>query len=500
MKQGAFCLVAAVATVWGPAGALASDQAGDSPMVPLMTLTGSMPVKADAASVTRIAANYRFINGHRYGSCQWEVGNIGAFRERLARQRPGVLLSQYRNGSYIEQNREEEAAEVEAGLPLAIAVWSGGLSLSETVDAQGGDLTFEVAGWIRARKGLLASYPLKASTTNETHSVDKERYVSWLRLDDELVRIDSVERLGEDRLRVKGRRGLWRTESAVHKAGTRALLPVYIGSVTRGADTALSGVPDNRSEQRGLRYAMQVQHPEFHVWLAGKCGPLFEAGFDVVWLDVTSGTMYNQADAYGRRVTQWDLEHNRQMNEVTYRRYQQRKLDALFEHFPQGKFWVNNVKTQGYFGEAGSRHLLSGSKGHQPATGGSMENYAQTASEKEWREEVLATLDAVKHGWQLITWSKGTGGAESRAYRLFAYATFLMAWEPDAQLWFGGQWGGPHQAPDNFFYHQLGRPLEHFATTGRRCAAGDSRCFQAALRAWARAGKRGNEASSGSCA
>jgi hypothetical protein len=163
----------------------------------------------------------------------------------------------------------------------------------------------------------------------------------------------------------------------------------------------LSGVPDNRSEQRGLRYAMQVQHPDFHGWLGRKCGALFEAGFDVVWLDVTSSTMYNQADAYGGRVTQWDLEHDRQMDEVTYRRFQQRKLDALFQQFPQGKFWVNNVKARGFFGEAGDRHLLSGSEGHHPATGGSMENYGKTAGEKEWREELLATLDAVKHGWRI---------------------------------------------------------------------------------------------------
>jgi len=206
------------------------------------------------------------------------------------------------------------------------------------------------------------------------------------------------------------------------------------------------------------------QHPDFHSWLGGKCGPLFEAGFDILWLDVTSSTMYNQADAYGGRVTQWDLEHDRQMDEVTYRRFQQRKLDALFQQYPQGKFWVNNVKARGFFGEAGDRHLLSGSEGHHPATGGSMENYGKTTGEKEWREELLATLDAVKHGWRLIAWSKGSGGAGSGAYRLFAYATFLLAWEPDAQLWFGGKWGGVHQAPDGFLYHELGRPLEHFAT------------------------------------
>jgi hypothetical protein len=132
-----------------------------------------MPVQADAATVRRIAETYRFINGHHYGSREWEAGKIRAFRERLAEHGPEILLSQYRNGSYIEQHRQEEAAEVEAGLPLAIAVWSGGLSLSEPVDAGASELTFEVAGWIRARQGLPAIYPLKASTTAEAHSVDK---------------------------------------------------------------------------------------------------------------------------------------------------------------------------------------------------------------------------------------------------------------------------------------------------------------------------------------
>jgi hypothetical protein len=256
----------------------------DRPMVPLMTLTGAMPVPEDPAEIATIAETYRLVNAHR-GMATPEKGKTVAARFRQIN--PAFRLSHYRNGTYVQQGCREEAAEVEHGLPLAIAVWRPPARLMEPVAAEATSIVVAVSP---RPEGVAPSYPFKASTTRAEYSRTKNEYVAWLRLADEIVRIEAAAPDGEGRIRLDVQRGLWGSSAVEHAATTPVLLPVYIGSVRAGLDVPLSGVPDSSSPQMGLRYALQAHHPGFHEWLGDKCAELFDAGFDVVWLDITSST------------------------------------------------------------------------------------------------------------------------------------------------------------------------------------------------------------------
>jgi len=199
--------------------------------------------------------------------------------------------------------------------------------------------------------------------------------------------------------------------------------------------------------------------PRCHKWLGDKCEAVFDEGYDVVWLDVNVSTWYNNANAYGTPVVPWNIQEGRPMDNATYLERQQVKLDALFKRFPDKCFFVNNVKGSCYFDHGQERRLLSGDGGHHPASGGSMEMYANTRDERAWQQVADMTLDFARSGFWGVAWSKGSGGSR---YRQFAYGTFLLAYEKNSRLLFGAAFGGVSSRPDRLFYWDLGEPLERF--------------------------------------
>ena len=88
-----------------------------------------------------------------------------------------------------------------------------------------------------------------------------------------------------------------------------------------------------------------------------------------------------------------------------------------------------------------------------------MEVYANTRDEKFWKKVADMTLGFVRSGFWGVAWSKGGGGFR---YSKFAYGTFLMAFEPDSRLLFGGSFGGIKSKPQKLFYWDLGDPLQRF--------------------------------------
>ena len=449
----------------------------DRPYVPLMTLMGGGPLGHTPSDkeLATIAKTYQFVNSHggmvqpgdprRRVMAFWAGPSSGVdergrtIGERIKTLSPGFTLSNYRNGSYVSQNCANEAAEVEAGFPLGIAVWNTGTSLQEAVSAD--DTSILVSSAREIPKGMPRVYPFKASTTQAEHSKSPHEYVAWLRLGDEIIRIDSVTVPASKTIRMEVRRGQWRTKATAHGIEERVLQPVYVGA-NRGiaaADGYLSGRPDTDAPQLGLRYALDQSDPGFHKWLGDKCAAIFSEGYDVAWLDVSVSTWYNNANAYGTPVIPWNVVANRPMDSATYLQRQQIKLDALFRRFPGQQFFVNNVKGNCYFDHGRERRLLSGDGGHHPASGGSMEMYANTRDERAWQQVADMTLDFVLSGFWGVAWSKGGGGSR---YRQFAYGTFLLAYEPDSRLLFGAGFGGVSSRPDRVFYWNLGEPLQRF--------------------------------------
>lgn len=446
------------------------------PYVPLMTLMGGGPlghVPSDE-EIARIAHTFQFVNSHggmvRPGDRQrrtmafWAGPSGGVddrgrtVGERIKAINPKFTLSNYRNGSYVSQNCPSEAEEVETRFPLGISVWNTGARLSRAVSA---DDTVILLWPPETPKPMPPIYPFKASTTAARHSKSPREYVAWLRLGDEVLRIDRAQASGARTIRMDVRRGIWGTRPAPHRVEETVLGPVYIGA-NRGiaaADGYLSGRPDTDAPQLGLRYALIPSDTDYHKWLGEKCQAIFDQRYDVAWLDVCVSTWYNNANAYGTPVVPWNIDVGKPMDNASYCQSQQLKLDALLKRFPHEKFFVNNIKGSCYFNGGRERRLLSGQGGHHPASGGSMEMYANTRNLKAWKQVADMTLDFARSGFWGVAWSKGGGGSR---YRRFAYGTFLLAFDPDGRLLFGASFGTLGARPDRFFYWDLGEPLSRF--------------------------------------
>ena len=94
--------------------------------------------------------------------------------------------------------------------------------------------------------GKPAFYPFKKSTTTATYSIDKTfhnpavanaGYVSWIRIDNGIIRVNNVWwDSGTSKIKMTVARGRFGTTAASHSSNAKIMGPVYIGSVTGGAD------------------------------------------------------------------------------------------------------------------------------------------------------------------------------------------------------------------------------------------------------------------------
>ncbi len=445
----------------------------DKPYVPLMTVVGGDCMgNFTEEQIKQIATTWRMVNSHGLmvnGDKQeqgmmklWAGPDCGKDAEgrtsidRIKAINPDFIFSNYRNGSYISQNCPDEAREVETRFPLAISVWNTSTTLTKSVSAS--DSTLIISKFPTIPADRPAFYPFKKSTTTEEHSKNPREYVAFIRLGDEAIRIDDIQATA-DGLTMQVKRGIWGTTASDHSEGTPVLQPIYIGrnmGIDKG-DAYLSGTPDNKSPQLGLRYALITKDPKFQEWLGEKAAAIFNQNYDVCWLDVSVSTWYNNANPYGDDVNPWNLATNANLTNDEYREWQQIKTDALYQRFPDKKFWINNVKPGNYWRNGHDRYQLSGENGHHPVDGGCMENYAQ--GHNDWPTLVDQTIDMAKN-FQGVAWSKGQ---DVNGYRLFSYATYLLAYEPKGRLYFAISEGtGLLKKPQSMFYCDLGEPQQHF--------------------------------------
>ncbi len=381
-------------------------------------------------------------------------------KQQILALNPNFTFSNYRNGSYTNQDCIDEAAESEQRFPMGISVWDTKAKLTAWLNAS--NTNFKLTRSIAPPSGVTEQfYPFKESKTTAIYSVDKNQYVSWVRIEDEIMRINSVSWDGTN-IVMDVTRGIWGTTAASHTISTRVMAPVYIGSVKSGADTSLSGVPDNGSPQMGIRYAYYQQDTNFQTWLGDKAQHYFDKGCDVTWLDVTASTNYNTGDAYGQARDPWDYESGAAVSATRYMNYQQQKINALYARFPDKKFFVNNVKGESYFPYE-KRFLTgenaSGQKVNHPVDGGCMEYYVGD-TETGWHQDVDMTLDMVANQFWTIAWAKG-GTAQ---YRKYAYATYLLAYAPGCKVVFGSEFGIRANV-DSYFYYDLGNPIETYTNS-----------------------------------
>jgi hypothetical protein len=465
-------------------GVRPAPKAGTRPYVKLFALTGNgKPEDTSEDRVRWIARTFGWINSHGGGwlkpshpdAWQYFAGRSGgldaggrSFGDRLRALNPNIILTNYRNGSYTSQNALLEAAEQERRLPLAIAVHDTEARLAQPVSAAGREIVLTPPAKVPADQPAI--YPFRISSTDAQYSIDKRRYVSWLRLGDEILRIDRGE-ARDGRIVLGVSRGIWNTRAVEHGLDRRVLAPVYSGRVRAdGREYYLSGLPEGNSPQPALRYVFMQQREEFWEHLAGKCREAFEEGLTGPWLDTSVSTWINHSNAYGVQVeAPWDLDLNRPLDRETHREYQQRKFDHLFRRFPNGRVYVNWFFPQFYFDNGHEKWMFSGENGHHPISGGAIEMYANE-NYMEWHDLMRMQLDMVRNRYTVAAWAKrsdtGSDDEMPHEYTLFAYATHLLVYEVDAPQYWGGAFRkrAPYGefTPPPFVFWDLGAPRERF--------------------------------------
>jgi len=435
----------------------------------LWALYGTGCAGITTTSAQNIANNLNFVNSHTmlptakfwmwYPDCP-QIGGM-SIKQYILNRNPNFIFSNYRNGSYTQQHNVEEAAESEQRFPLGIAVWDTQCKLGSSISASDVNLTLTRGV---TQSGTPDIFPWKTSKTTQTYSVDKNNYVAWMRIGNEIIRINTATWNGTtSRIEMTVQRGIWGTTATSHATTDRVFQPVYIGSVTTGADTSLSGIPDNTSPQMGIRYAYVQEDAGFQQWLGDKSQHYFDHGVDVVWLDVTSSQRYNNGDAFGYSRSPWDFATNSAVTSANYTEYQQRKIDALFARFPNGKFFINNMKGEQWFTHEQrffTGKNASGQVVHHPVTGGCMEFYVEKTNFTNWQQDVNMTLDMVAKNFWGIAWAKGSDAS----YKKWAYCSYLMAYEPGCRVTFGSDWGltGVTNSTYDYLRYDLGQPIDHF--------------------------------------
>ena len=455
-----------------------------NPFVPLFTLVpnGQLESEVNEETIQFIAHTYDWINSHGgawlKGAQEWEyfAGESGVrdqagrtVGDRLRAAKPRIILTNYRNGAYTSQNALEEAAEVEREFVLAVAVHDTGTALTSNLAPTNQLLKLSVPGLIPA--GRSPVYPFKASTTNAENTIDKQQYVTWLRIGDEVMRIEQVVRKG-DTIEASVRRGIWGTQATAHSAGSRVLQPVYCGAVRpNGAEYYLSGLLGGNSPQPAVRYIMQQQHPAFWEFLARKTEGILREKIDP-WYDCATSSWINHANAFGDRITApLDLETGRLLDRDRLREYQQRKFDALAQRFPDAQFYLNWVFPQWWTGTGQERLMFTGENGYRPVAGAVIEMHANHQF-MPWRSLMTMQLDQRDRNIRALAWAKeadrGDDSAMDSEYQFFSYCSHLLVYEPGAPQFWGGAWKprAPYGrfTPPDFVFWQLGRSSQRFTS------------------------------------
>jgi hypothetical protein len=438
--------------------------------------------------------------------------------EKLAPR--GVTVSNYRNGSYVSQAKRgtllfSEAATVEREAPLGIGTWwagqpshtTGGIddTAARLASAVGPDeQRLEVTSAAANRPaGAPANWPFAPSRgtgadRGQVCSDSTRDFVSWVRVEDEIMRVLAVEDRGSTVVLAVDR-GYFGTRAATHAKGSRAFSPVYIGNRAAASwDTGLAGPPARNDPDAALRYATKIwQGPESGrlgdaiTWQANRIKASFGAGrtapylqgLNGIWLDITSSNPYNNSDLYGNPITPWDDLQSVAMAPNRWGIYQEVKLRGLKAQigpatsYPELRWMANNLLVRGELDAAAQDRLMS-QAGYQ---GGALEHWLQGTQLPEnaarWRAQMAQHFRIQANNWPAIYWAKWNelGAGTVDQYKRLTYGGLLLAYLPHPPGGTRTEYGGPFQLsrPDQLYFWDWGDPVEMPSSVDETRVAGD---------------------------
>ena len=275
------------------------------PFVPLFTeanncydnmKVNNLPWSTLSTKLNNVATWYQHV--HAEASNQFPLGSrcrgdaSVTLASRLSAR--GLMVSNYRNGSYVSQSETgmtnfREAASIERNAPLAIATFwpgrykataskgSGAARLTSGITASATTMKVAAAGSHRP-SNTAATWPYLSSRgaglQQGAYSTNTHDFVAWLRLGNELVKVTQSPTSASGVVTLRVQRGLFGTRAANHPAGARVFAPVYIGGAAGGFD----GSPNRNDTRQPLRYGIKVWKSAGYGWIADRIEQTFGAG------------------------------------------------------------------------------------------------------------------------------------------------------------------------------------------------------------------------------
>lgn len=506
--RGSALAVAALflAALLTPGGAGGAGITGEHPYIRLFTQAGVGSQQANTtAGVGELALWYRHVHAETANTFPLgDESKTSAADTTLAAKlvAAGVWASNYRNGSYVSQAdswqvNAGEAEDLERTAPLAVATWwpgnyrtdiagddaSPAARLVAAVGAGETSITLSPVAAADRPTDTPATWPYVnsadadgAGDSNDVfttgYSQSTAEYVSWVRLDDEILRIVAAPSAGGSTVVLTLRRGALGTAPSAHPAGTRALVPTYVGAkTTAAADSPLAGSPAVNKTTKALRYVVRFWEPAGYGWIARRITATFGTGLsghDTVWLDVSGCKQYNLAAANAHPVLTWDGGHATKMTDQRWGEYHAAKVAGLHQLLPGVRLVGNDL---GSGDEACRDSLMAGAY-----DGSVLEDWLKSTGTRpiDWAGVMGQHFRIQQNNWPAlywIRWDRDIPTAEAPRYKRFSYGAFLLGWNPDADRpQYGGPWG--FARPDELYSRDLGDPLDQPPTVEDTAAGG----------------------------
>lgn len=455
-----------------------------------------------AAAANTLSQYYSHIHGEGSDPNSFVIKKTGLGSKLIAK---GMWASQYRNGSYISQASGtsdvlfNEANSIEKTAPLAIGTfWSGDYNAGKAEAGvgvlngalDGSATTILLNQSTKKPAGTAATWPFLASqdANGDGYSNSTADYVSWIRVDNEIMQITVAPIMQGSQVKLTLKRGIWGTTAMSHAVGAKVFSPVYIGS------TEMSGAPNQNSATAELRYSLKFWLPEGYRWQADQIlktlgdGKTYAQGgklveYDTVWLDVSSCNQYNLADAWGNAVNNWDDLNGERMTKDNWGKYQGWKLNGqnnaggglrdLVKHQNPAvtvKFTGNSLLKPG---SACDRNLLANVYDGGPLEGWLKTDFASTMSQSfDIQQNNLPGLY-----WVRYDYGGSIPGGDPIAYKRFAYGSYLLSYnKASTKPQFGMTWG--FTKPEDLFFYDFGTAASNTASLSDVAVSGKTNLYR----------------------
>ena len=420
----------------------------------------SNKIDASEEDLRLIAENFEFYHG------KFPPDQADAIRKI----NPAFKCLNYINSTYTQTEDDVRVVESQYRDCLSMLLAA---RLSQSIEAGSTKFQVEPAGDGQKSGGkevpilICASTVAGDYTSTEKGKPSTQFYVFWIRIGDELMRVNQFDPATGD---IEVARGFSGSTPVAHQAGANVFSPVYLGfdrspKSKENANTSSRGNYPNGHDDK-LRYVLDPAYREGYQFQADTVlNAMQENRVDGVWMDTMNCGTFNLSDCLGRAAAGkvWDFAKNQPYAPDDFRLGQEKKVAFIQEFIKErlGKFpfLVANSLTDAYApGRGGLKLLLMPTEVKpRPLDAYCMEGGLELQSPDKWKKRILMLMDAAQNGLAAAPIWANAGSPSFAESELdtperdkterFGYASYLLAVEK----------GGKTVMGTYAFYHADGR-------------------------------------------